>query len=81
MVRGVIPQVISLWSSFTLYRFETIVRSATVLGIVGAGGIGHCLWESVRSFLYAETAAIIIIVVLSVSLIDIVSARLRKMLV
>ena len=81
VIYGVIPQVIPLWSSFTLYRFETNVRSATVLGIVGAGGIGHYLWESVRSFLYAETAAIIIIVVLSVSLIDIVSARLRKMLV
>lgn len=81
VIYGVIPQVIPLWSSYTLYRFETNVRSATVLGIVGAGGIGHYLWESVRSFLYAETAAIIIIVVLSVSLIDIVSARLRKMLV
>lgn len=81
VIYGVVPQVIPLWSSYTLYRFETNVRSATVLGIVGAGGIGHYLWESVRSFLYAETAAIIIIVVLSVSLIDIVSARLRKALV
>ena len=81
VVYGVVPQVIPLWSSYTLYRFETNVRSATVLGIVGAGGIGHYLWENVRSFLYAETAAIIIVVVLSVSLIDIVSARLRKALV
>lgn len=81
VVFGIVPQVIPLWSSFTLYRFETNVRSATVLGIVGAGGIGHYLWESVRSFLYAETAAIIIIVVLSVSLIDIISASLRKRLV
>ena len=81
VVYGVIPQVIPLWSSYTLYRFETNVRSATVLGIVGAGGIGHYLWESVRSFLYAETAAIIIIVVISVSLIDVVSAKLRSMLV
>lgn len=81
VIYGVVPQVIPLWTSFTLYRFETNVRSATVLGIVGAGGIGHYLWESVRSFLYAETAAIIIIVVVSVSLIDIASARLRKALV
>ncbi|MFT5449687.1 MAG: phosphonate transport system permease protein [Gammaproteobacteria bacterium] len=78
---GVIPQVIPLWSSFTLYRFETNVRSATVLGIVGAGGIGQYLWENVRSFLYAETAAIIIIVVASVSAIDLVSAHLRKRLI
>jgi len=81
VIFGVIPQVIPLWSSYTLYRFETNVRSATVLGIVGAGGIGHYLWESIRSFLYAETAAIIIIIVLSVTLIDLLSARIRAMLV
>lgn len=81
VIFGIIPQVIPLWSSYTLYRFETNVRSATVLGIIGAGGIGQTLYESIRSFLYAETAAIIIIVVLSVMIIDIVSARLRAMLV
>jgi phosphonate transport system permease protein len=52
-----------------------------VLGIVGAGGIGHSLFENIRSFAYAETAAIIIIVVLSVMVIDMVSAQLRKMLI
>lgn len=81
VIFGIVPQVIPLWSSYTLYRFETNVRSATVLGIIGAGGIGQTLYESIRSFLYAETAAIIIIVVLSVMIIDIVSARLRAMLV
>ena len=70
-----------LWSSYTLYRFETNVRSATVLGIVGAGGIGHSLYENIRSFHYSETAAIIIIVVFTVMLIDILSARIRKVLV
>jgi len=77
----VLPQVMPLWSSFTLYRFETNVRSATVLGIVGAGGIGHSLYENIRSFHYSETAAIMIIVVLTVMLIDITSARIRKVLV
>lgn len=81
VVFGIIPQVIPLWSSFTLYRFETNVRSATVLGIIGAGGIGHSLYENIRSFQYSETAAIIIIVVASVMIIDMVSARLRGMLV
>ena len=81
VIFGIIPQVIPLWSSFTLYRFETNVRSATVLGIIGAGGIGHSLYENIRSFQYAETAAIIIIVVASVMIIDMVSARLRSMLV
>ena len=81
VVFGVIPQVMPLWSSFTLYRLETNVRSATTLGIVGAGGIGQTLYESIRSFQYAETAAQILIVVVTVILIDLLSARLRKALV
>jgi phosphonate transport system permease protein len=81
VIFGVVPQVMPLWSSYTLYRFETNVRSATVLGIVGAGGIGHSLYENIRSFQYSETAAIIIIVVLTVMLIDMLSARIRRVLV
>ncbi len=78
VIFGVVPQVLPLWSSFTLYRFETNVRSATVLGIVGAGGIGFSLYENIRSFQYSETAAIIIIVVLTVTLIDLISAGIRS---
>ena len=81
VIFGVVPQVMPLWSSYTLYRFETNVRSATVLGIVGAGGIGHSLYENIRSFHYSETAAIVIIVVVTVMLIDLVSARIRKALI
>jgi phosphonate transport system permease protein len=81
IVFGVIPQVIPLWTSFILYRLETNVRSATTLGIVGAGGIGQSLYESIRAFRYAETAAQIIVVVLTVVVIDLASARLRKALV
>jgi phosphonate transport system permease protein len=81
VVHGILPQVMPLWSSFTLYRFETNVRSATVLGIVGAGGIGQPLYENIRSFQYSETASIIIIVVVTVSLIDLLSSRIRKFLI
>lgn len=81
VIFGIVPQVMPLWSSYTLYRFETNVRSATVLGIVGAGGIGHSLYENIRSFHYAETATIVIIVVATVSLIDLISAQIRKLLV
>jgi phosphonate transport system permease protein len=81
VIFGVIPQVAPLWSSLTLYRLETNVRSATTLGIVGAGGIGQTLYESIRSFQYAETAAQIIIVVVTVIVIDLASARLRKALI
>jgi phosphonate transport system permease protein len=81
VIFGVIPQVMPLWSSFTLYRLETNVRSATTLGIVGAGGIGQTLYESIRSFQYGDTAAQIIIVVATVMVLDVVSARIRKALV
>lgn len=81
VIFGVIPQVMPMWSSLTLYRLETNVRSATTLGIVGAGGIGQTLYESIRSFQYAETAAQIIIVVLTVMLLDMLSSRIRATLV
>jgi phosphonate transport system permease protein len=81
IVYGVIPQVMPLWVSFTLYRFESNVRSASVVGMVGAGGVGVVLWEIIRSFQYAETAAVMVIIVVSVSLIDLISARIRNLLI
>jgi len=81
IIFGVLPQVFPLWTSFALYRLETNVRAATVLGIVGAGGIGLVLWESIRGFDYPSTAAIMLIVVLTVSLIDFVSQRLRRIFI
>jgi len=81
IIYGVIPQVMPLWISFTLYRFESNIRSATVVGMVGAGGIGVLLWEIIRSFQYKETSAVMIIVVITVSLIDIVSSKIRKSLI
>jgi phosphonate transport system permease protein len=81
VVFGIIPQVLPLWISYSLYRFESNVRSATVLGIVGAGGIGMVLWEYVRGFYYHETAAVMIIIIVTVSLLDILSQRLRRLFV
>ena len=78
VIFGVIPQVLPLWISYSLYRFESNVRSATVLGIVGAGGIGYMLYENIRGFYYAETAAILIIIVGTVSLLDLFSQVLRR---
>ena len=75
---GVIPQVLPLWISYALYRFESNVRSASVVGMVGAGGIGVILHEVIRGFEYAQTAAVLIIVIASVTLIDLVSARIRQ---
>ena len=76
-----IPQVLPLWSSYALYRFESNVRSASVVGMVGAGGIGMVLWEVIRGFQYAQTAAVLLMLIVSVAVIDMVSAQLRKRLV
>ncbi|MBX9902075.1 MAG: phosphonate ABC transporter, permease protein PhnE, partial [Burkholderiaceae bacterium] len=81
IVYGVLPQVMPLWISYTLYRFESNVRSATVVGMVGAGGVGVILWEVIRGFQYAQTCAVLIMIVLCVSLIDLISARLRKIFI
>jgi phosphonate transport system permease protein len=78
VVYGVLPQVLPLWVSFALYRFESNVRSASVVGMVGAGGIGVVLFEVIRGFQYAQTCAVLIILIVSVSAIDLVSARLRR---
>lgn len=81
IVFGVVPQVIPLWTSYTLYRFEANVRSASVLGIVGAGGIGVSLYQSFRSFKYGKVSAILILLILTVTIIDTVSAKIRQKLV
>lgn len=76
---GVIPQVMPLWISYSLYRFESNVRSATVVGMVGAGGIGMLLWDAIRGFQYGSTAAIMIIIILTVIALDMVSSLIRKL--
>jgi phosphonate transport system permease protein len=75
---GIIPQVVPLWISYSLYRFESNVRSASVVGMVGAGGIGMLLWDAIRSFNYGATAAMLVILVVVVSLLDLGSAYIRK---
>lgn len=75
---GVIPQVLPLWLSYSLYRFESNVRSASVVGMVGAGGIGVVLYEVIRGFQYAQTCAVLIMLVVTVSVIDLLSAWLRN---
>ncbi len=78
VIYGVIPQVLPLWISYSLYRFESNVRSATVVGMVGAGGIGVILWESIRGFMFAQTCAVMIVIVITVTLLDVMSQRIRK---
>jgi len=81
VIYGVIPQVLPLWISYSLYRLESNIRSATVLGIIGAGGIGQVLFESIRAFYYPQAAAILIIVVITVTIMDLISQQLRKLVI
>lgn len=80
VVWGVIPQVAPLWTSYALYRFESNSRSATVLGLIGAGGIGQLLFDALNAFAYAQLAAIIIVIIVAVSLIDLLSQAMRSRL-
>ena len=80
VVWGVLPQVGPLWTSYALYRFESNARSATVLGLIGAGGIGQLLFDSLNNYAYGQVAAIIVVIVVAVSAIDLLSQALRSRL-
>jgi ABC-type methionine transport system permease subunit len=80
IVWGVLPQVAPLWTSYALYRFESNSRSATVLGLIGAGGIGQLLFDSLNGFNYSQVAAIALVIVVAVSMIDILSQAIRSRL-
>lgn len=77
---GIWPQVIPHTISMILYRFESNVRSATVLGLVGAGGIGLYVTESIRSFNFKSACTVIIVILLAVFIVDFISAQIRKRL-
>jgi phosphonate transport system permease protein len=80
IIWGVLPQVAPLWTSYALYRFEANARSATVLSLIGAGGIGQPLFDSINSFAFDQTSAIVIIIVVAVSAIDLLSQLIRTRL-
>ena len=77
---GVVPQVAPLWTSYALYRFESNSRAATILGLIGAGGIGQILFDSLNSFNYSRVAAIALVIVVAVTLIDLLSQAIRSRL-
>jgi phosphonate transport system permease protein len=80
VVWGVIPQVGPLWTSYALYRFESNARSATVLGLIGAGGIGQTLFDAINGFQYRQVSAICVVIVVAVTLIDLLSQAIRQRL-
>ncbi|MFC5653236.1 phosphonate ABC transporter, permease protein PhnE [Paenibacillus solisilvae] len=72
------PQILPDFVTVNLYRWEYNIRSATVLGLVGAGGIGFELMTTMRLFRYEETATVILIILVTVTLIDSISTRIRR---
>ena len=75
-----LPQVLASFASFALLRFEINVRGATVLGFVGAGGIGQDLMEAIRKFYYSDVSAILVLIIAVVMTIDIATQYLRRAL-
>ncbi len=74
---AVIPQITPFFVSMTLYRLESDVRSATILGFTGAGGIGIYLFDKLRSYENHDVTTILIIIVITVAIIDRISAAIR----
>jgi phosphonate transport system permease protein len=74
---AVLPQVIPNYMSYTFWRLELNVRSATIVGFVGAGGIGHDLFTSVQLLYFSDVGAILLIVVATIMLIDVLSEMFR----
>lgn len=78
---GLFPQVLPMFLSSALYMFESNVRSATILGIVGAGGIGYQLSERIRGHRWEEACLILIMILVTVAVIDVISKQLRQRLI
>lgn len=75
-----LPQAFANLISYSLYRWECAVRSAAILGLVGAGGLGQQIEISMRMFHYQEAATILIIVFTLVTAVDHLSAMIRRAL-
>ena len=78
---AVLPQVLPNYVAFSLYAFELNIRASTVIGIVGAGGIGNVLFTQYRFFNWSNVSVIIIELFVFVFLIELLSIRLRRRLV
>jgi phosphonate transport system permease protein len=78
---AILPQVVPMFLSSALYMFESNVRSATILGIVGAGGIGFQLSDRIRAHHWEEACFILILILITVAIIDWISKNLRMWLI
>lgn len=74
---GILPQIVPVMVSQVLYYFESNVRSATIIGIVGAGGIGIPLAEAIRTLELQQVSFLVLMILVVVTLIDMVSTKIR----
>jgi len=77
---AILPQVLTQMADVTIYRWEYNFRASTVMGMVGAGGIGFELIGSLRIMQYQEVSAILLVILAMVTVIDQIGAQLRKRL-
>jgi len=78
---GILPQLVPQFLSFTLYRFETNIRAAAILGFVGAGGIGFYIQTYLRMLNYPAASTVLLVLIALVMVVDFASSRLRARLV
>jgi phosphonate transport system permease protein len=80
IVHGVCPQVMAQIADIAIYRWEYNFRASTVMGMVGAGGIGFELMGSLRLMRYSEVSALLLVILATVTVVDAVGINLRKRL-
>jgi phosphonate transport system permease protein len=78
---AVVPQVLPNFASYTLLRFEINVRASSVVGFVGAGGLGQELYTVIRQFIYVDISAIVLLLIVTVAILDILCEQLRQHLI
>lgn len=78
---AVLPQIVNPFVSFTIYRLDTNVRLAPILGLVGGGGIGSMLFQNINLLNYRAASFIVILIIVTVAVMDFASAQVRKRLV
>src|SRR6185437_2006068 len=73
-----LPQVLPNLASYALLRFEINVRASSIIGFVGAGGIGQELFVAIRKFYYTDVSAILLLIIVTVGLIDVTTEHIRR---
>ena len=78
ILHGVLPQVLPQLADVTIYRWEYNFRASVVVGVVGAGGIGFELIAALRTLQYEEVAALLIVILVTVTVVDGLGGLLRR---